>query len=135
MRIGHAEGELVVFAIESRSMPGFPPAALLRIEETARTFNEAMGLTGELRLQGQCFTLTVEGPSLVVLPLAGRVLADPRHRAIRVKALARLAARRFEAWTSCGFGDCNGLPAANLTFMPSARRQPALRAVAGAGRR
>jgi hypothetical protein len=135
MHVGHG-GDLVVFAFESRSMAGLPPAALLRIEQTARRFNERMGLTGELRLQGQCFTLTVEGPAAVVLPLAARILADPRHRAIRVIAFTRLSARRFEAWNSMGFGFGVGstredLPAANLAFMPSAGR-PALRAVAGA---
>jgi hypothetical protein len=137
MHVGHGGGELVVFALESRSMAGLPPAALLRIEQTARRFNERMGLTGELRLEGQCFALTVEGPSGLVLPLAGRILADPRHRAIRVTAFTRLAERRFEAWTSSGFGSgtaANALPLANA-FMPAAGWQPGLRALAGAGGR
>jgi hypothetical protein len=138
MHIGHAGGDLVVFALESRSITGLPPAALLRIEDSARRFNERMGVTGELRLQGQCLTLTVEGAAAVVLPLAARILADPRHRAIRVTAFTCLPARRFEAWTSCGFGSGRGyddLPAANLAFMPPAGRQPALRALAGVGGR
>ena len=45
----------------------------------------------------------VEGRCADVLRLAARILADPRHGAIRILAFRALPARRYAAWTVSGF--------------------------------
>ena len=134
MNASHSAEELIVFALESRKGADLPAATLIRIEQTALRFNALMGLTGELHLRGESFSLVVEGPSKVVQPLAGRILADPRHRSIRVTAFGRLAERRFGGWGSSGFplhDRWEDFLPANLLLMPRVGRQPPLQSVAG----
>ena len=57
------------------------------------------GLTGELRLQDGRFAQVVEGRCADVLRLAARILADPRHGAIRILAFRALPPAAMPTWT------------------------------------
>ena len=108
---------------------GIPLAAILRVAEGCRRFNIQSGLTGELRLAGASFSYVAEGACQILLPLAARVLADPRHRSIRITAFGKIDRRRFDCWKAIGFDDpCDAheLPAADVHVLrrPTAPRQP-----------
>jgi hypothetical protein len=128
--------ELLEFSFESTASP-MPPAALWRLARQSLAFNTAMGLTGRLRFDGRRFVQTVEGNAAIVLPLAGAILADPRHGKIRVTAFGAVAARRFHDWQDAGFGERPAAPTGgNLhVLVPpvESRRPSATAAVIGIG--
>ena len=130
-----AQDSLVEFAFVSRPSPDLPAAAFLRIACQSWSFNTRSGLTGTLRFADGRFEQVIEGRCAVVLPLAARILGDPRHTAISIAAFRPLAARRFADWTVAGFDLAAKTPAAaNLTFLASAEAaRAALRTRAGAG--
>lgn len=140
--VSNARG-LLVFSFESDAS-AVPAAALLRLARRAQVYNACMGLTGRLRLDGERFVQTVEGPAEIVLPLAGSILADPRHGAIRVTAFGAIPARRYDDWKDEGFATISGVMAGaieggNLHVIPARlerRRTPsaAMPSVAAAGR-
>ncbi len=128
--------ELLEFSFESVATP-VPPAALWRLARRAAVFNRMMGVTGRLRLDGGRFVQTIEGRAAIVLPLAGLILADERHEAIRVTAFGAIAARRFDDWQDAGLGADDGTPVTgNLVFLAprlEMRRTSAPATVVGAG--
>jgi hypothetical protein len=126
---------LLEFSFES-AWSAMPPAALLRLARRAATMNRRIGVTGRLRLDGARFVQTMEGPAEVVLSLAGAILADPRHHAIRVTAFGALAARRFSDWRDEGFADLAGTAEGdNLCRLPERIEQgrPATAAILSIG--
>jgi hypothetical protein len=116
---------LVEFCFESTATAGLPSAVFLRLARHSSLYNIGTGLTGRLAFDSRRFTATIEGPCDAVLPLAARILADPRHGHIRTTAFQTLAARRHLAWSVEGF-DLDGTEAAfaeNLRPVPSAPRR------------
>lgn len=114
-----AEPDLLEFSFDS-AIADAPAAALQRLVRRSAAFNASMGLTGRLRREGERFFGVLEGRAAILLPLAGRILADPRHRAIRVTTLGALAARRFTDWAATGFEiEVASVDASNLRFMPT----------------
>jgi hypothetical protein len=114
---------LVEFSYVSKASPGLPAAVFLRLARQAWRHNTRMGLTGELRLRRGRFEQVLEGPGDLLLPLAGRILADPRHASISIRAFRPVEARRFAAFGLAGFevagqGRTKLAPAANLCFLP-----------------
>lgn len=97
-----AARDLLEFSFESTAVPALPEAALQRLARRSAAFNVRMGLTGRLRLEDGRFVQSLEGRAAVLLPLAGRILADPRHDSIRVTAFGSIAARRFADWSAEG---------------------------------
>lgn len=59
--------------------PDAPPAAVGSVFATARRRNPALGVTGALLFDGECFAQLVEGEHDVVRALVQRIEADPRH--------------------------------------------------------
>jgi hypothetical protein len=114
---------LVEFSFTSRATENLPPAARLRIARQAWLYNSRWGLTGELRFERGCFRQVIEGACEVVLPLASRILTDPRHGDIAVGAFRSIAVRRFAGWTAFGF-EAPGL------VIPNGTEVQALRALA-----
>ena len=108
-----------------------PAAALLRLARRAAAFNACMGLTGRLRLDGRRFVQTVEGPADVVLPLAGAILADPRHGAIWVTRFDAIAVRRFDDWRDEGFAGLAGTAAGVKSPRHAGADRAAARGVGG----
>ena len=102
MRCVDVGTDLVEFAFESQAVD-FCPVDAARLARQSWSSNVRAGLTGELRLQGGRYAQVVEGPCSEVLKLAARILADPRHAAIRVLALRALPARRHAGWVVSGF--------------------------------
>ena len=72
--------------------------ALLRLARQVWRSNVSAGITGEMCLQGARVRQVLEGAMEVVLPIAARILADPRHTAIELIAFGELAARRHAEW-------------------------------------
>lgn len=99
---GRTQG-LVEFAFTSKVVEGLPAAVCLRLARQAWNHNIRMDLTGELRLADGEFSEVIEGPSAVVLPLAARILGDPRHEWLRITAFGTLRTRRYSAWSMSGF--------------------------------
>lgn len=109
MHSAESRGALVAFSFESSMIAGLPLAAQRRLAERASLFNARMQLTGELLLSQGRFSATIEGRPEIVLPLAGRIIADRRHEAIRVHFFGQRDVRSFTEWTAHGFGDI-GVP-------------------------
>jgi hypothetical protein len=103
MRGADVSSDLAEFAFESEPAEELAPELLARLVRQCWSSNLRAGLTGELRLEAGRFVQVVEGRCADVLRLAGRILADPRHGAIRVIALRALPARRHAAWSVKGF--------------------------------
>jgi hypothetical protein len=123
-KLGATE-ELIEFSYESTAAPDLPPAVFLRLARQASLRNGRSGLTGELRFDGTRFVQTLEGPCDVVLPLAASILADSRHRDVRVLAFGAAAVRRYQDWSASGF-DLAGTEAAfadNLRVLPARLRR------------
>ena len=99
-----ATGDLLEFGLDSAAARGLPPSVFQRLARYTLEANPRRGLTGELRLGDGRFSLDLEGRADLLLPLAARILADPRHGAIEVRAFGRIAARRFPGWRVAGFG-------------------------------
>jgi hypothetical protein len=113
---------LVEFSFVSKPCPELPPAVFLRLARQSWSFNTRMGLTGTLRFADGVFAQVLEGRCGIVLPLVARILADPRHAAIRITAFGPLAARRFANWSVTGFDFHDAATAeaeaTNLRFLP-----------------
>ena len=129
--------EIVEFSFESVADPSMPDSALLRLARQATAMNLQLGLTGHMAFEDGRFVQTLEGSAATLLPLAGRILADPRHQAIGITAFATIAARRYGNWSTTGFpavGIVGEVPA-NLCVLPE-RLEPRRAATAlGAGGR
>ena len=101
--MGVPAADLIEIVFDSRVAPGVPLAALQRLARHCATANPAAGITGFLRLDGGRFSVELEGGAAVLLPLAARILGDPRHVAIRVHAFGAIAGRRHSEWRIEGF--------------------------------
>ncbi len=111
--------DLLEFSFESRVAPDIPDAALHRLARLSAAYNGRMGLTGCLRFDGGRISQTIEGLPALLLPLAGRILADTRHREIRVIAF-RASVRRFRDWTTVGLDHGpKDVDAATVALMPT----------------
>lgn len=99
----NGSGPLVEFAFSSRAKADMPVAALLRLAHQARLFNTRMAITGTFSIESGVFSQVIEGPGEVVLSLASRILADPRHGEISIRGFNAIAARRFADWSDSGF--------------------------------
>ncbi len=93
-----ADASLVRFSCWSTLSDRLTAAETLDIVRRAWSYNSRNGITGELRVAGGRCEQTIEGPCDVILPLAARVLSDPRHGEIRVEAFGAVAQRCFPDW-------------------------------------
>lgn len=75
------------------------------IAEDARWRNESVSLTGALCLGDGCFAQVLEGPGAAVLDTFDRILADLRHRDVRLLEFVPIASRRFEGWNMAFSGE------------------------------
>jgi hypothetical protein len=105
--------QLIEFSFESR-LALMDAAALVRLARHAWRSNTARGLTGEMRFAESRVAQVAEGDIDVMLPLAARILSDPRHSDIRVLSFGTIDERRFEGWR------VHGLPAIPVEAAPLA---------------
>ena len=130
--------ELVGFSFVSRVADGVPAAALLRLARQCFSFNVGHNLTGQLHVGGGRFSYVVEGDSRIVQSLAARILADPRHESIEIRAFHRIAVRVHAIWTLTGLDFepplvASAASARSLRFLPFAATGLVVGAVQGAG--
>ncbi|MBS0425939.1 MAG: BLUF domain-containing protein [Proteobacteria bacterium] len=71
------------------------PTAIGQILARARPFNASNGITGLLVFDGQRFCQHLEGPTVAVEALMGRIAADERHSELRIAYEGPLAERRY----------------------------------------
>ena len=83
------------------SQAGFDmsPEELTALLTAARRHNTAAGLSGMLLYCAQSFLQLLEGESAAVDSTYARILADDRHRNIRLLSDAEVATRMFPDWT------------------------------------
>ena len=132
MRGVAVSSDLVEFAFESRPDGELTPEDLAQLACQSWSHNVRSGLTGELRLLDDRFVQVVEGGCTEVLKTAARILADPRHHAIRILAFGPLAARRHVGWTVSGFARPPASEAISAAAQPSAANLRFLQARAAA---
>ena len=73
-------------------------ADVVRVISTSRRSNAVAGITGVLCFDGKNFCQYLEGEVPVLEPLRLSILADWRHRDIRILLDGKMAARRFSGW-------------------------------------
>lgn len=125
------ERGLVAFAFVSSVDPGLSGHALVRLAGQCWAFNLRHGLTGLMRLEAGRIEQVVEGRASVLVPLAARILADPRHGVISIRSFGGAGIRRHSAWRCLGF-EALGVYGGDLP--PACRRPeqalPSVRAMA-----
>ncbi len=67
--------------------------------------NAVASITGALCLGDGCFAQVLEGPGAAVLDTFDRILADPRHRDVRLLEFVPIACRRFAGWSMAFSGE------------------------------
>jgi hypothetical protein len=92
-----ARKALVEFAFVSR-LAALEERALARLVGAAWAHNIRNGVTGVMRLDGRSLRQIIEGETETILPLAARILADPRHGRVAVTAFGEIGHRRFGSW-------------------------------------
>jgi hypothetical protein len=102
MRAHNDCGPLVEFAFVSSMDAALPQAALGRLVGQAWRYNTRSGLTGAMEIDGRKVRQVIEGDVATVLPLASRILSDPRHGRIRVLSFGPVPARRHVGWRVTG---------------------------------
>ena len=75
---------------------------VVQVLDTARDRNPRHGVTGMLVFGTERFLQLIEGPPEAVNRLYRNLVADPRHRDLRLISAGPVAARRFTDW-SMGF--------------------------------
>ena len=78
------------------------PSTMQDILDTSHDRNKRHEITGFLWSDGAIFTQVLEGLSSQVDAVFGRIVADPRHRKIRLCLDAPLRSRVFPRWSMCG---------------------------------
>ncbi|MDQ6649786.1 MAG: BLUF domain-containing protein [Actinomycetota bacterium] len=86
----------------SRAVAPFSVEDLLELLQSARTRNEAGGVTGMLVYASGSFLQLIEGDDAPVEVIWDRIRMDPRHTALRVLGDAPARSRLFGEW-SMGF--------------------------------
>ncbi|WP_424933599.1 BLUF domain-containing protein [Amaricoccus macauensis] len=99
---------LLRLSFTSQVKGNVPGAALARVERQSSAHNRDNDLTGELHLLNGQFRQDIEGPRSLLLPLAARILADPRHESIEIESFGPIEERRFRNWRTFGFNGCAG---------------------------
>ncbi|MBP7000753.1 BLUF domain-containing protein [Amaricoccus sp.] len=94
-----AEPDLVRLVYVSVATRPLGPEELEAIAAAARRNNPPRGLTGLLLYGGGRFYGLLEGTERRVLGRMERIVADPRHKAIRVLREDPIRARRFAEWS------------------------------------
>lgn len=137
MRFGDDGATSVIFAYRSVLSGGLPAAVVHRICREAQSFNTCNGLTGLLEIDGRDVHQRIEGPWAVVMPLAARILTDPRHGAIAIEAFEPIAVRAHcdWQWHAVGCEPAGGqylVESDGLCLLPFVRRRTATPALPSA---
>ena len=89
----------LVYASESRLVEANRQAEIDRIIESARRLNARNDITGFLLATTASFAQVLEGDGRTVAETYGRIVADPRHDAVRLLAEHGIDQRGFPHWS------------------------------------
>ncbi len=92
----------VVYVSRALVARGSAPAQSML--DSSRRNNARDGLTGFLHREGDTFLQYLEGPSAPLEATWRRILADPRHRSIRMLHAGEMPVRLFPDW-EMGYAD------------------------------
>jgi hypothetical protein len=113
-------GTLIEFEFESRLGP-LDQEALALLVGSAWRANLLARITGRLRLSGARIHQVMEGDITEILPIAARILRDPRHASVEIVAFGAIDRRRFEDWRVEGLAAApRPLPAEQAAWRGSA---------------
>lgn len=98
--------DLYALVYSSRAVVPFSDGDLEGVLESARAFNEGVGVTGFLAYERPnddrpgTFVQRIEGPRRAVLDVfETRVLRSSRHTDVEIKVEGPITAREFEGWS------------------------------------
>lgn len=92
--------------------------------------NSARGLTGFLLYQGGRFYGLIEGPRRALMARMEKIIADPRHRDLRVLREADVSSYRFRNWTLSHLPDAGA-----ASGQPGPTGQPSVEFIVNLSRR
>ena len=94
-----ADPRLLQLVYVSSATQVLAPAELDAIARASQRNNDARGLTGLLLCRGSYFYGVLEGFERRTLTCMERIVADHRHRGIRILREETVSSRRFRNWT------------------------------------
>jgi len=90
--------ELVELTYLSEAVSDMSFIGLMKLLESARTFNQANGITGILLYDNQQFGQIIEGERASVMKVWKRIQDDKRHHRTELLEIREIAERSFPGW-------------------------------------
>ena len=90
--------ELVELTYLSEAVSDMSFLGLMKLLESARTFNQANGITGILLYDNQQFGQVIEGERASVMKAWKRIQDDKRHHRTELLEIREIAERSFPGW-------------------------------------
>ena len=90
--------ELVELTYLSEAVSDMSFLGLMKLLESARTFNQANGITGILLYDNQQFGQVIEGERASVMKVWKRIQEDKRHHRTELLEIREIAERSFPGW-------------------------------------
>ena len=90
--------DLVELSYLSEAVSDMSFLGLMRLLESARTFNQNNGITGILLYDNQQFGQIIEGERASVMRAWKRILDDKRHHRIELLEIREIESRSYPEW-------------------------------------
>jgi len=90
--------ELVELSYLSEAITDMSFLGLMRLLESARTFNQKNGITGILLYDNQQFGQIIEGEHANVMKAWKRIQEDKRHHRVELLEIREISERSFPEW-------------------------------------
>ena len=88
----------LLYVSRSTLPPDTSASEIDEILSTARSRNEALGVTGALIFTNDNFAQLLEGPGDAIEQVMASIQRDPRHEDVRIVRTDKDVARRLEGW-------------------------------------
>ena len=90
--------DLVELSYLSEAISDMSFLGLMRLLESARTFNQKNGITGILLYDNQQFGQIIEGERANVMKVWKRIQEDKRHHRVELLEIREISERSFPEW-------------------------------------
>lgn len=90
--------DLVELSYLSETISDMSFLGLMRLLESARTFNQKNGITGILLYDNQQFGQIIEGERANVMKVWKRIQEDKRHHRVELLEIREISERSFPEW-------------------------------------
>lgn len=90
--------DLVELSYLSEAVSDMSFLGLMRLLESARTFNQKNGITGILLYDNQQFGQIIEGERANVMKVWKRIQEDKRHHRVELLEISEISERSFPEW-------------------------------------